>query len=158
MKRKETALCLVSMALLFALLLMALGLNTEMGTVVAAPLAAPTPVTSGLVPNGPAKVPVEFFVTEVITTDLASEAFQLANYSLLDVQYVIDQGTVNTATLKLQHSNDGSNWTDGTSLVTSNAADAAVLNQYYNFGRYTRVYGDVTNSNPVTVTVIGVAK
>ncbi len=157
MKRKETALCLVSMALLLALLLMVLGLNPEMESAIAAPLAAPTPVISGWNADN-SRYPVNFWLTEVITADGGTEAFTLANYEALDLQYVIDQTSVNTMTLKLQHSNDGSHWTDGASIVASNAADANALNQFANFGLYSRVYADVTNTNPVTVSVIGVAK
>jgi hypothetical protein len=79
-------------------------------------------------------------------------------YSVVDLQYVIDQGTVNTVTLKLQFSNDGVNWTDGATLVSGNAADANNLAQYAVYGRYVNVYADVANTNPVTITIIGVGK
>ena len=71
---------------------------------------------------------------------------------------MLDQTNVNTVTLTLQFSNDGENWTDGAALATSNAADAALLQQVNVFGKYARVYANVTNSNPLTVTVIGVLK
>lgn len=46
----------------------------------------------------------------------------------------------------------------GATIVSANAADADALAQFAVYGRYTNVYADVTNTNPVTITVIGVAK
>jgi len=79
----------------------------------------------------------------------------------MDLQWGIDQTlltTMNTTTLKLQFSNDGVNWIDGASFVSANVADANDMQQYAIFGRYARVYADVSNTNPLTLTVIGVAK
>lgn len=124
----------------------------------ATPLAAPTSVTS--VQQGTASAPanVTFKAQTVMTADAGGPAQSLAAYSLLDVQYVIDETLVNTTTLTLQFSNDGANWVNGPALVTGETADGTGLNQYANFGRYSRVYIDVSNTNPITVTVLGVAK
>ena len=77
---------------------------------------------------------------------------------VLDIQWIIDQGTTNTATLKLQYSNDNSNWSDGPALVTNNVADADGMVQASNLGRYTRVYATLGNTNTITLTVKAVAK
>lgn len=123
----------------------------------AGPLAAPTPLVTGYNTSSP-YYPVTFWSSQVITADGGSTVFVLPKYEALDLQYNIDQTDVNTVTLKLQHSNDAVNWTDGLTLVSDNGADASALQQYTNFGIYTRVYADVTDSDTVTVTAIGVAK
>ncbi len=150
-----TGAALASLAVL--LLAMPLILNLS-STAFAAPNAAPTPLAAGLTIQGMGKAPVNFFVTRVITQDVAGPPFNLSLYEVLDVQHLIDQTDVNTTTLKLQFSNDGHNWVDGVNLVTDNTADADALSQYNNFGLYTRVYADVSNTNPVTVSAIAVAK
>lgn len=80
------------------------------------------------------------------------------NYNAADVQWVTDQGTANSTTIKLQFSNDGVNFTDGATLVSSNTSDSSDLNRQLLYGRYSCVYFDVTNTNPLVVTAIGVAK
>ena len=65
---------------------------------------------------------------------------------------------VNTTTLKIQYSNDGANWADGATIVSNNAADATDMVQLNNYGRYTRVYATLSGSDPVTITVLAVAK
>lgn len=143
--------------LLLAVLVLSIG---GPANVTAAPAAIPTPVSvnhSGSF----ADVPV-FFSTAVITADGGSNAQNIQNHQVADLQWLLDQtlvsGAMNTTTLKLQFSNDGSNWIDGATFVTNNVADAGDMQQYAIFGRYARVYADVSNTNPLTVTVIGVAK
>lgn len=132
-----------------------IGMNTA-PTIQAAPAAAPTPVASGF----SAKAPTELtWLAGVATTaDGGSTALNVAGWQVTDIQYVIDQTDVNTVTLKLQFSNDNANWTDGATLVTDNAADASVLSQAAVFGKYARIHANVTNTNPVTITVIGILK
>ncbi len=93
-----------------------------------------------------------------MTASGASNAMQLSKYEVLDLQYVIDQGTTNTTTLKIQFSNDNTNWSDGINVVANNAADANAMQQFNNFGRYTRLYATLTNANAVTITARAVAK
>lgn len=144
-------------SLVMALALLAgamVALNTP--TALAAPAAAPTPVVSGFSQRSPTELT---WLSGVATTADGGSTPQLVSaWQAVDIQYVIDQGTTNTVTLKLQFSNDGSNWTDGATLVTDNAADASVLSQAAVFGKWARVYADVTNSNPVTITAIGIMK
>jgi len=122
----------------------------------AAPLDAPTPVSINH--SGVRSDVVTFYSRKAITADGNTGFQNLADHSIMDLQWVIDQGTVNTNTLKLQISNDGLNWVDLVTFVTANAADVNSMQEYAVFGRYARVNADVSNSNPLTLTVIGVAK
>lgn len=142
--------------LLFAALVLSMG---GPANVTAAPSAAPTPVSINHAGTF-ADVPV-FWSTQVVTADGGSSLQNIQNHQVVDLQWGIDQTlltTMNTTTLKLQFSNDGVNWIDGASFVSANVADANDMQQYAIFGRYARVYADVSNTNPLTLTVIGVAK
>lgn len=157
MKRNDVLFAVGAIVMTVALTA-ALALIGSQAGVEAGPLPAPTPVVTGF-NSEPVYYPVKFFDSKVIKADTGSTLFVLPKYEALDIMYVIDQPTsVNTTTLKLQHSNDGTNWTDGMTIVSNNADDATGLNQFTNFGIYTRVYADVTNTEGVTMSVIGVAK
>jgi hypothetical protein len=148
----------------FALLLLAVVALTYIpaGRVDAAPAAIPTPVIVGF--SGDNTEIKTFWSAQRLIADGGSAVFEMPQAEALDIQYTIDQTVVvatsetNTTTLKLQFSNDGTNWTDGVNVVASNATDVTNLLQFNNFGRYTRVFADVTNVNPVTFTVIAVAR
>lgn len=121
----------------------------------AAPAAAPTPVSA----SAAVFANVLNFGTQRMTADgTVGSVLTLGNAQRVDLQHVVDMRTVNTTTLKLQFSNDGTNWVDGATFGTAVAADANAMQQYAVFGRYARVYADVINSNPLTITVIGVGK
>lgn len=127
----------------------------------AAPLAAPTPV-SATYAGGESSI-LNFWRTgSALTADVGSNIQTIQDHEVVDLQWNIDQTVTasgaNTVTLKLQFSNDNSTWTDGATFVTSNSEDASGLEQFALFGRYARVYADVSLSQPVTVTVIGVGK
>jgi hypothetical protein len=130
-------------------------LNTP--SVQAGPMAAPTPVAS-INQSTQAASEVTWMSGVATTASGGSTAVLVTNWDYADLQYVIDQTDVNTVTLKLQFSNDNVNWTDGATLVTDNAADAAALAQHAIFGKWARVYATVTNTNPVTVTVNAILK
>jgi len=126
----------------------------------AAPNAVLTPVSySG---SGMDNQKVIFFNGN-ITAD-ARVCVDLSNYQKIDLQYVIDQGTTNTTTLKLQWSNDYNattatgNFEDQSTIVSANAADAHGGQQYALVGQWNCVFADVTNSNALGLRVIGVAK
>jgi hypothetical protein len=125
-------------ALLVGLALFALALGALVGP-------APTPSYADTVPTPSAHNPspnalyVVFWNASAKAADAGSNSIQLIGYELLDVQYVIDQGTVNTTTLKMQYSNDNTNWSDGPNLVAANVADADSMVQVANLGRYTRI-------------------
>lgn len=121
----------------------------------AAPLGAPTPQTFN--PSRTDANVVTWANAKSITADTRWCA-DVRNYNGADVQWIIDQGTVNTTTLKLQFSNDNVNFVDGATLVSANAADANSLNRQLIYGRWVCVYADLTNSNAIVITAIGVAK
>lgn len=123
----------------------------------AAPSAAPTPV-SNLDRGGMAAKMVTLFSAAVITADGNSSVQNILSHDAVDLQWVIDQGAVNTVTLKMQYSVNGTSWVDGASFVSANAADASDMQQYSLFGQYVRINADVANANPITITVVGVAK
>jgi hypothetical protein len=123
----------------------------------AAPPAAPTPVASPDNVGGG-----QFFRFQpqtAIAADTNTSALDVMEFETVDVQYVIDQGTVNTTTLTIQYSIDGSNYTDGAALVSSNAADAsAVVARVPVYGRYMRIKQDLTNTNTITITLLAVGR
>lgn len=127
----------------------------------AAPSLIPTPVSVTARSASPAKA-VVFYSGSTVTTAVASNAQGIAEYEIVDLQWIIDQTVLasgaNTTTLKLQFSNDGVNWVDGATAVSSNAADAVDMQQYALFGQFVRVHTTLGNTNPVTITVLGIAK
>ncbi|MFZ1769137.1 MAG: hypothetical protein WAU00_08070 [Caldilinea sp.] len=153
---KNARMYIVVMAVLALVALAGLSVAMNTAQVQAGPMAAPTPVAAGFSPKAPAEM--TWLSDVVVVADAGSAALNVAGWQAVDIQYNIDQTDVNTVTLKLQFSNDGVNWTDGATLVSGNAADASVLNQQTVFGKYARVYSDVTNTSPVTVTAIGILK
>ena len=148
-------------ALALALVLFA-GLLVAMtsGPVAAAPAAAPTPISVSQSAKDNSEV--AFMADVVLTADGNSASANIAKWQLTDIQYNIDQtladSVMNTTTLKLQFSNDGANWTDGATIATSNVADASVLTQQAVFGKFARINADVSNANPVTVSVYAILK
>lgn len=154
MSKKIFASAVITIA---ALALLLSSLMTGPARVSAAPAALVTPVSVNHA-GGASKV-VTFFTTRVITQDTASACLNIQNNEKMDLQWVIDQGTTNTATLKLQFSNNGAaNVVDGATFATANAADAGDMQQYTVYGVCARVNVDVTNANALTVTVIGNGK
>jgi len=124
------------------------------------PLAAPRPVSVN--PGSGAGRAAVLWSAKVITADTATGAMDILNYSKADIQWLVDQtvvaGAANTTTVKLQFSNNGTNWIDGINAVATNSADAGDMQQFAVFGRYVRLYADVTNSNPITLTLAVAAK
>lgn len=157
MRARQMIFAAVAVAVvLFAALALSMG---GPANVTAAPAMIPTPVSVNHAGSF-ADVPV-FFSTQVVTADGGSNAQNIQNHQVVDLQWGIDQTlltTMNTTTLKLQFSNDGSTWIDGATFASANVADANDMQQYAIFGRYARVYADVSNTNPLTLTIIGVAK
>ena len=155
------------MALLVAALLM-IGILVGMpaDNLSAAPQALVTPV-SVTYSSGPSGV-LEFLRVPVsYTADFNTSSLTVSDYQAMDLQYTIDQTVVatgigsdgpNTTTLTIQFSNDNTNWVTGPTVVSANTADTSVLQQYAVYGRYARVNVDVSNSNPVTISLIAVGK
>jgi hypothetical protein len=127
-----------------------------------APVSAdtvPTPISAQAGSGSTDFLNVTFWSADSVAASAASNALQLPGYDSIDLQYVIDQPTsVNTTTIKVQWSNDNTNWSDGPTIVSANAADADSMIQIANMGRYTRLYATVTNTETLTITAKGVAK
>lgn len=123
----------------------------------AAPAAIPTPA-SVTRPAQDGYITFNPFSASAVTADSTSTCFDVGNYSVIDALYVIDQGTTNTVTLTSKWSVDGTTTASGINLVASNVADATDMAQLQVFGRYWCVLADVTNANPLTVTVQAIAK
>jgi len=118
----------------------------------AAPPAIPTPVSVNY-SNDNVFAPIQFFANNtVLTESTTSPSFVLGEAELLDIHYDVDQTDVNTMTITLQFSNDDTNWVNGLAVLTDNAADAADLRQFQNFGYRTRVSVALSNTNAVTLT------
>lgn len=76
-----------------------------------------------------------------------------------EIWYTIDQGTVNTVTLYLDASPDGTMWKSGyATIVSANVADATGYTSATIVGRYFRVRAAVGNSNPLTLTLKAIYK
>lgn len=102
----------------------------------------------------------EFFDVRAITVD-TRVCFDLADFEVMDLQYQVDATDANTTTVKVQQTNIDPTvgpFNDGVTIATVIAADADTFLQTGLFGRWNCVYADVTNTNPVTLTIIGVAK
>ena len=152
------------LAVFGALLVLALLLGSMLAplpSAIGAPAAAVTPVSfSGQAGNNEK---VTFFEGR-ITADTRT-CFDLSNYNKIDLQWVIDQGTVNTTTLKLQWSNDASptvnpagNFEDTVTFVSANTSDTHSGQQYILAGQFTCVFADVANSNSLGLKIKGVGK
>lgn len=149
------AAAIVLVASLLAVFAMVPAGNTQ-----AAPSFAPTPVAA--VQRSPAPEFPTFFNAKVLTADTRSDCFEVPDYSIVDLQYIVDQTIVaaaaNTTTLTLQWSNDNANYVNGLAVATNNVTDTSDLQQFQLFGRHACIYADVTNTNPVTITALGVVK
>ena len=144
----------VSLVILLGFMMLAaamLSLPTQ-----AAPAAAPTPISAPGAAGTPTNV--VFWDRTALDADTQSPAFEGAAYNRLDLQYTIDQGTVNTTTLTFQTSCTGRDWDAGVAIVSNNVADASGVVVLPNSCRYQSINANVTNSNPVTITVLGIAK
>jgi hypothetical protein len=125
------------------IILAAMSLRFLTGAEAAAPEAQGTPV------------PVTIWNNNRITADTRSNAQELRNYSRSDIQITLVQGgTVNTTTVRLDRSNSGFAWATGATLLDASAISTTVVVSSNLIGRYGSIYADVSNSQPVTLTVI----
>lgn len=123
----------------------------------AAPPAAPTPVADFLMPLKNASA-FPFQAATALTADTNTTAVEVMNMSAVDVSYTIDISNVNTTTLKIQYSNDNTNWVDGLTLGSAVAADGSALTRVPVFGRYMRINQDVATADAITITLLGVGR
>ncbi len=128
------------------------------GAATAAPSLIPTPASVSR-PASPATLQTfQSFAGTAITEDTTSACVDVGNKSVIDLLYVIDQGTTNTVTLTSRWSIDGVTAVDGVAVVAANAADASDMVQLQVFGRYFCLLANVTNTNPLTITAQAIAK
>lgn len=121
-----------------------------------APLSAPTPITQYVGNSEPRILP--FWSAASLTADGRSSCFNVGGYSTIDIHYIIDQGTTNTATVNLQFTNVKNSYITGVAMVSSNAADASDMKEFNLFGDRVCLYADVTNSNALSLTAVGLVK
>lgn len=122
-----------------------------------APNAIVTPIAQYM--RQPAPKVINFWASPTaLTADTRSACVNVDGYNTIDLHWIIDQGTVNTTTLKLQFSNITDSYIDGVAVATANALDSSNMNQFNVFGRNVCLYADVVNSNAWTITAVGLAK
>ncbi len=123
----------------------------------AAPPAAPTPVANLYQSNTGQTLTLQKKTR--FTADRNSNSVETLKFNALDISLTVDQHTtVNTTTFTIQYSNDNQNWDDGINLLTSNNVDTTEITKVPVFGRYLRVKQDLTNSQPLTVTILAVGR
>lgn len=149
----------ILMGLGLALALISLTLIPLGGLTQAAPPAAPTPIADFLMPVKNASA-FPFQAATRLTGDTATAGIEVMNLSAVDIQYttVHTAGEVNTTTLTVQYSNDNTNWTNGLTLATANAAATTDLTRVPVFGRWMRINQDTTNANAITITILAVGR
>lgn len=152
---KHKILSLAGLGLVLALIMVVLQLSAGQNAQAAPPLA-PTPVANIL--GSQQNTYFRFQPATALTADTNTNSIRLDEFNSIDIQYVIDQGTVNTTTLTIQYSNDGTNWVNGVALVTNSVADGSDITRVPMFGRYARINQNLTNSNAITITLTGLAK
>lgn len=103
-----------------------------------------------------------FFNSQVITVD-TRVCFDLADMELLDLQYQVDAGASNQTTVTLQQTNIDPtsgpfNTAQTIATVAATPADGNAFSQVGLFGRWNCVFADLSDTDGVTLTIIGVAK
>lgn len=131
-------------------------LSIQTSGVQGAPSAIVTPIAQYM--RQPAPKVINFWASPTALTEDTRSCVNIDGYNTLDLHWVIDQGTVNTTTLKLQFTNITGNYIDGVAVATANALDASNMNQFNLFGRNVCLLADVVNSNAWTITAVGLAK
>lgn len=127
------------------------------------PFAYAAPMPAGITPVGGAN-PVRGvngvvipLVTAAVTAD-ARVCKDMRNARNVDIQTIVSwAATPDIVTIKLQHSNDNVNFTDGPQLVATVIANSSALNRYDQFGAYLCANIDVANpsaSNYPNVTIL----
>lgn len=151
---------LIGMMVFVALLLFASSLMFVSPGTQPVQAAVITPVAQTA--RGDARV-AEFFDTRGITSDTRI-CFDLAEYEVMDLQYksIAASGALsNPTTITTQQTNidpTAGPFNTGSAVATVQATSADIMLQTPLFGRWNCVFADVTNSNLVTLTIIGVAK
>lgn len=151
----------IYVAVLGGLLITLVAIGSLVGIGQAAPPAAPTPLADFLMPAVPARA-FNLQTVTAITADANTAGVDVLGLGALDIQYVIDHvpsGEVQTTTLRVQYSNDNSNWAEGAILTTSSVADGTDITRVPVFGRFIRINKNVSaNSIAITTTLTAVGR
>lgn len=111
----------------------------------AAPNAAGITPVAGLNPITGKNGQVVPLVTAAITAD-ARVCKDFRNARNIDIQTIVSwAATPDTVSIKLQHSNDNVNFTDGQPVIATVIANSSTLNRYDQYGVYTCASIDVAN-------------
>lgn len=145
------------------LFLVAAGTVLGLSLTVASAAVGPAGVGNAAMPSQSASPKlIQFSSGQRVTNDVGSTfSAQLKDYGVLDLQYYVSAGDGSNAwLLKLQHSNDGTNWVDGATIASSLATTGGTtdMTRTHNYAAFTRVFFDTTNTTAFTVTVNAVAR
>lgn len=103
--------------------------------------------------------PVILFEGVGITQSQKGYVWYMGAFDRVDVQYVmVAMSGTNTTTLQLLHSLNNTNWATGATLFSNVLAAGTDITQTFNFGAQTVVSLTLANTNPITVTVLGLFK
>jgi hypothetical protein len=118
------------------------------------PVGVENPITGGVGNIVP-------MVTAAVTAD-GRVCKDMREWTQYDIQTVVEwASTPDTITLKLEHSNDNTNYVDGPVLVSTVVANTDALNRYDNYGAFTCVSYDIANpsaTNYANVKVLALPK
>ncbi len=117
----------------------------------------PTPIAD-LPGNSQDAILATFLEHDTATDDAGGPAVQIFTAEYCYMQYILDQTSGNTTTLKVQYSMDATNWVDGITLVSNNTTDDSGIVQVPVYARYLRIYEDHTGTNALTTTVQALCK
>jgi hypothetical protein len=146
---------------LASLVLIALVIATTFG-VSSAVNAAPGPVSVPQQVSTTSPKSVIFATSQQITANGRLAVVPLPQYGTLDLQYVVDgAGGANAFTATVEYSNDALNWSRASAAAWSNTTattGTTDMTRTLLYGSFATVYVSVTNSTPITITVLGLAR
>ena len=95
-----------------------------------------------------------------ISSSYTTTAVSVADYTTLDSQYYIDQGTTpNTTTIKMQYSINGYDWVDKvTGWGQTDTDGATAITTTTDLGGYIRWIITLSNTETITPSIVGLAK
>ena len=113
-------------------------------------------------PSNPTAKIVSFGTSSRITANGRLTTVALPQYGALDLQYVVDAADgPNPFTVTVEYSNDATNWVrPGASVWLNTAATTGTtdMTRTHLYGAFATVYVSVTNSTPITLTLVGLAR
>lgn len=115
------------------------------------PFAYAAPVQAGITPVGGGEVsggkvgPLVPIVTAIVTAD-GRACRDTREFTAADVQLVLaPNNTPQAMTVRLEHSNNNTDYTDGPDIVATQSAAIDTMNRYDLYGAYTCVYWDIAS-------------